>query len=666
MIMNPKGGVMNRAFYTGFFVALLALMFSSCTTAPRHPALKNAQLPDLIPLRHLVVNKETKFNYRISPDGRKLGWIAVKSGRLTIHLKQIDGDQVSTLTPAAPGNIFGFIWTPDSRRILYWQDQSGNENYHIYLADSDHPDQPAVDLTPFEKTRAGIHQIIRSDPDNVLITHNNRDRTAYDLYRANLKTREQTMLAQNPGDVLIWLTDDEGNLRGRVRKNDAEMRIFETFNAPDNTWKALMSLDLEDSLWILRFTAEGDAVWALSNRGRDRISLVRLDLANGDEKLVYEDPHVDLSGVFISYHTKEPLVAIAFPNFQKLHFFDPEIEEDARIFLDQAHVALDLNSADYEERLLTVAAYTDKGYEYYLFNRDTRQKVLLHRNPVSKYEDSLTSVQPVSFKSRDGLTIHAYLTLPQGTPGRELPMVLLVHGGPWARDYWGYNSTVQFLANRGYAVLQINYRGSTGYGRAFKEAAVGEFAGKMHTDLIDGVDWAVAQGIADPQKIAIFGFSYGGYATLVGLTFTPEIFACGVDVFGISNLVTFTKSVPQYWKNWMPYWYKYVGNPINPEDITRMESKSPLFRVDQINRPLLIVQGANDARVKQQESDQIVSAMHQAGKEVEYILFQNEGHSIRNWQNRIIFYRKLEDFLARHMGGRSAGFDLYEFAITEK
>ena len=657
---------MNRVFYAGFFVTLLVLVFSSCTTAPKHPALESAQLPDLIPLRHLVVNKETKFNYRISPDGRKLGWIAVKSGRLTIHLKQIDEDKVSALTPAAPGNIFGFIWTPDSRRILYWQDQSGNENYHIYLADSDHPDQPAVDLTPFEKTRAGIHQIIRTDPDNVLITHNNRYSTAYDLYRVNLKTREQTMLAQNPGDVLIWLTDDEGNLRARVRKNNEELRIFETFNAPKNTWKALMSLDLEDSLWILRFTAEGDTVWALSNRGRDRISLVRMDLASGDEKLVYEDPQVDLSGVFISYHTKEPLVAIAFPNYQKLHFFNPEIEEDARIFLDQDHVALNLNSADYEERLLTVAAYTDKDYEYYLFNRDTRQKVLLHRNPVSKYQDSLTSVQPVSFKSRDGLTIHAYLTLPQGTPGRGLPMVLLVHGGPWARDYWGYSSTVQFLANRGYAVLQINYRGSTGYGRAFKEAAVGEFAGKMHTDLIDGVDWAVAQGIADPQKIAIFGFSYGGYATLVGLTFTPETFACGVDVFGISNLVTFTQSVPQYWKNWMPYWYKYVGNPINPADITRMESKSPLFRVDQINRPLLIVQGANDARVKQQESDQIVDAMRKAGKEVKYILFPNEGHSIRNWQNRVIFYRKLEDFLARHLGGRSGGFDLYEFAITEK
>ena len=658
--------MMKRPLYSGLFFMIFVLLLNGCATTANHPTLKGSQLPDLIPLRHLVVNRETSFNYRISPDGLKLGWIAVKGEILTVHLKQIGSDKVTTLSPAVPGSIFGFIWTPDSHRLLYWQDQSGNENYHIYLADSDHPDQPAVDLTPFENTRAGIHQIVRTDPDNVLITHNNRDRTAYDLYRVNLKTREQTMLDQNPGDVLIWLTDDEGNLRARVRKNDEEMRIFEIFNDPENTWKALMSLDLEDSLWILSFTAEGDSVWALSNRGRDRASLVRMDLATGDEKLVYEDPQVDLSGAFISYHTKEPLVAIAFPNYQKLHFFDPEIEEDARIFLDQDRVALDLNSADYEERLLTVAAYTDKGYEYYLFNRDTRQKVLLHRNPVSKYQHSLASAQPVSFKSRDGLTIHGYLTLPQGTPGKELPMVLLVHGGPWARDYWGYSSTVQLLANRGYAVLQINYRGSTGYGRAFKEAAVGEFAGKMHTDLIDGVDWAISQGIADPQKIAIFGFSYGGYATLVGLTFTPETFACGVDVFGVSNLVTFTQSVPQYWKNWMPLWYKYAGNPDALEDRRRMKAQSPLFRVDQIQRPLLIVQGANDARVKQQESDQIVEAMRKAGKDVEYIIFKNEGHSLRNWQNRIVFYRKLEDFMADHLEGRSAGFDLYEIAINSR
>jgi dipeptidyl aminopeptidase/acylaminoacyl peptidase len=488
----------------------------------------------------------------------------------------------------------------------------------------------------------------------------------YDLYRINLNTHKQTLVAQNPGDVLGWVTDDEGNLRARLRKKTKEISSLEILKPSENTWKALIALDLEDFLQVLSFTADRQVVWALSNRGRDRISLVLMDFATGKEELVYEDPHVDLSAAIISYQTKKPLLAVAFPDYQKLHFFDPQAEEDARIFLDQLPLTLYLNSADYEERLFTITTYTDKSNEYYLLDRDTRQKILLHRNPILKYQHSLSTVKPISFKSRDGLTIRGYLTLPKGTLGKGLPMVLYVHGGPWRRDYWIYSRTVQFLANRGYAVLQINYRGSTGYGRAFKEASRGEFAGKMHADLIDGVDWAVAKGIADPQKIAIFGASYGGYATLVGLTFTPDNFACGVDVFGISNLITFMQSVPKYWKNWMPYWYKYVGDPDDPEDQGRMKVKSPLFHVDQIKRPLLIVQGANDARVKQQESDQIVAAMRKANKEVEYILFENEGHSIRNWQNRLIFYRKLEDFLAEHLGGRSAGFDYYELGITRR
>ena len=250
-----------------------------------------------------------------------------------------------------------------------------------------------------------------------------------------------------------------------------------------------------------------------------------------------------------------------------------------------------------------------------------------------------------------------------------LPMVLLVHGGPWARDYWDYvykykGTTVQFLANRGYAVLQINYRGSKGYGKRFRKAAAGEFAGKMHTDLIDGVEWAIGKGIADPKKIAIFGASYGGYATLVGLTFTPDIFTCGVDMYGISNLVSWIKSIPKYWKPFMSLrWYRYVGHPDSPEDRREMESRSPLFHVDRIRRPLLIAQGANDPRVPQQESDQIVAAMRKAGKEVEYILFPDEGHSIRHWKNRLVFYRKVEDFLAKHLGGRSAGFDYYELGF---
>ena len=368
----------------------------------------------------------------------------------------------------------------------------------------------------------------------------------------------------------------------------------------------------------------------------------------------------------MSQITKAPLIAASFPDYPKLHFFDPTVEADAMVLRDQTPMGMRIQSADHDERIVTVATYTDKGSAHHLYFRDTQKKVLLSSDPIFRYRDVLATMKPISYKSRDGLKIHGYLTTLNGTFGKPVPMVLFVHGGPWVRDYWGYRSTAQFLANRGYAVLQINYRGSTGYGRTFKEAAKGEFAGKMHTDLIDGVRWAISQGIADPDKIAIYGHSYGGYAALVGLTFTPDVFACGVDVVGISNLISFTKAVPKYWKIWMPYWYRYVGNPNKPEDRRKMKSKSPLFHVDRIKRPLLIVQGENDPRVKRQESDQIVAALNKAGKTVEYILFEDEGHSIRNWQNRLIFYRRLEDFFAEHLGGMSAGFDLYELGISRK
>jgi dipeptidyl aminopeptidase/acylaminoacyl peptidase len=265
-------------------------------------------------------------------------------------------------------------------------------------------------------------------------------------------------------------------------------------------------------------------------------------------------------------------------------------------------------------------------------------------------------MKPISFKSRDNLNIHGYLTVPKGTSGENLPMVLLVHGGPWNRDRWGYNPMVQFLANRGYAVLQINFRGSSGYGHNFLEAGADEWAGKMHNDLIDGVRWAIDEGVANPEKIAIMGSSYGGYAALVGLAFTPERFACGVDVFGPSNLVTLLESSPKYWKFGMSMMYRHIGNPNNPEDRRTMEAKSPLFHVDKITKPLLIVQGGKDVRVTVKESEQIVAAVRKAGKDVKYIFFDNEGHGIRSWSNMLHYLSKLESFLAKHLGGRKSFF----------
>jgi dipeptidyl aminopeptidase/acylaminoacyl peptidase len=648
---------------SAWFVFILFVL-TSCAIAPKHPALQDAKVDELIPLRHFFINKETQFGFKVSPDGKKLGWIAVEKRRLTIHIKTIGEAAVKTVRKAGKESIFGFNWSADGRRILFRQDRDGDENYHIYMVSSDDPQQKPIDLTPYKDSRAGIHQIIRNDPDNILATHNSRDKRLFDLYRINLTTRKQTLVAQNPGKVLGWITDDDGNLRARVRRSVNRKRIVDRYMPQDNTWKYFLTLDFEDRLNILSFPTDKEEIWALSNRDRDRIGLVRLNIETGAEKLVYEDPKGDVGYVVMSQVKKAPLLAASFPDYQKLHFFDPTVKADIIAIKNHTPMGIRIQSADRRERIATVSTYTDKGDATYLFFRDTKEKMLLSRNPIYRYRDRLAIMRPISFMSRDGLEIHGYITTPSYASDKPAPMVVFVHGGPWARDYWGYRSTVQFLANRGYVVLQINYRGSTGYGRMFKEAAKGEFAGKMHTDLIDGVQWAISEGIADPDKIAIYGHSYGGYATLVGLTFTPDVFACGVDAVGISNLISFTKSVPKYWRIWMPYWYRYVGNPNNPGDLQKMRAKSPLFHVDRIKRPLLIAQGANDPRVTQQESDQIVAALNEAGKTVEYILFEDEGHGIRKWQNRLIFYRRLEDFFAEHLGGMSAGFDLYELGIS--
>jgi len=654
---------MKKRTFWAIFLFLVVLLINSCATAPSHPALQESDLPKLIPLRKLFVNVETAFGYKISPDGKKLGWIAVKNRKLTVHFKILGKEDITILDTHSPQNVFGFAWMPDSRKLLFWQDREGNENYHIFLADIEHPKQKPVDLTPFENTRAGIHRIIREDPENILVSHNQRDQKYFDLYRININTGRQTLIAENPGDILSWITGDDGALRARIRKNSSGNRFLE-LNEPDTKiWKIILTWGWESFVRFQSFTADNRGMWILSNIDRDKTALVKLNLDTGEETVVYEDPRVDLGWVLISYKSKQPLIAASFPDYQKLHFFDPNIRSESPPFMKQHPSGIAVMSSDYHERLVTLVVYTDKSADHYLYNRKTREMERLSSNPISAYADRLSTVKPIAFKSRDGLQLHGYLTLPKGSSGRNLPLVLLVHGGPWARDYWGYRDINQFLANRGYAVLQVNYRGSTGYGRDFKEAAIGEFAGKMHTDLVDGVNWAIAKGIADPEKIGIFGFSYGGYATLVGMTFTPDIFACGVDVFGISNLVSFSKTVPRYWKIWMPHWHKYLGNPDKPEDRKVMEAKSPLFKVDRIKRPLLIVQGANDPRVNQQESEQMVSALKNAGKEVEYILFPDEGHSIRKWQNRLVFFRTLEDFLAKHLGGRSAGFDFYELGL---
>ncbi len=640
----------------GVIFLLAGLLPLACTTPAPVPApAAGADPPRLIPLGSFFANREANWGYRVSPDGTRLGWIASHLGRSTIFFKRIGTDAVGIVDTHSQRSVRSFTWTRDSRRVLYLQDRDGDENQHVYLADTERPEAAPRDLTPWPGALSWLERVVRSDPEHVVIGSNRRDRVVFDLYRVSLNTAEATLLAENPGDVVAWITDWDGRPRARLRHLEPDARALEVRWA--GIWRRLQTFDLEEfDVRLLGVTPDDRGLWLLSSRGHDRRSLVRIDLETGAESLVHAHPRVDLEGVTLSERTRSPLAAAAVPDYPQTRIFDAGLAAEVAGLLRAMPTGLNILSLDADERRATVELYTDRGYEAYLLERGSGRPVLLGRSASLAFADALATVEPVSFTARDGLSLHGYLTRPPGfsAPG---PMVLLVHGGHWSRDYWGYDPVVQFLANRGYAVLQVNYRGSTGYGRRFMELAIGEYAGKMHDDLIDGVRWAVERGIADPARIAISGGSYGGYATLVGLTFTPDVFACGVAVVGMSNLVTLYENMPPYWKfSFAPRFRKYVGDPSRPEDRRRLEDKSPLFRADRVQRPVLIIHGANDARVKLAESEQMVAALKAAGKDVRFVVLGDEGHlrSYGNWRNSMRHYGEMERFLAACLGGRAS------------
>ncbi|MGH7278222.1 MAG: alpha/beta hydrolase family protein, partial [Candidatus Rokuibacteriota bacterium] len=489
--------------------------------------------------------------------------------------------------------------------------------HHVYLASVDAPDARPVDLTPWEGATSWVHRVVRSHPERIVIASNRRDRAVFDLYRLSLTTREATLIAENPGEVTDWLTDRQGRPRARLRQPTPTQLDLEV--ARGEEWARRQRFDIEEfDTRMLGVTPDDTGLWLLSGRDRERRALVRVDLASGAEMVVYEHPDVDVDWVTLDRVTQEPVAAFAMPDYPVRHFFRQELAAAVAPLAQPSPLGLWILSLDDSGRRATVERFTDRGAEYFLVEAG-RTPVRLGRSISMAFAEQLGTTEPVTIRARDGVRLPGYLTRPPGyrAPG---PLVLHVHGGHWARDRWGYTSPIQFLANRGYAVLQVNYRGSTGYGRRFKELAVGEYAGKMHEDLIDGVRWAVAAGLADPARVAIYGGSYGGYSALVGMTFTPDVFACGVSAVGMSNLVTLLENAPPHWKLWMPLFHKYVGDPRRPEDRARLEAKSPLFRAKDALRPILIIHGAQDQRVKLRESEQMVEALQREGKDVRFVV----------------------------------------------
>lgn len=609
-------------------------------------------LPPLIPLHQLFDNPE-RAGARLSPDGRTISYLAPRDGVLNIFVRSRDGDHDRPVTDDRDRGVRSYFWSRDGRYILFVQDQGGNENYRVYAVDPSHPDR-VRDLTPFDGVRAGIVAAPRATPRHVLVSLNLRDRSVFDVYRLSLSTGRLLMAARNPGDVIGWTADRTGALRAAYAQTpdgDYEIRVRDDENAP---WRSVASFANEDKGYVFGFTPDGGSLWIGTARDADLIRLVRLDVATGEQTVVDEDAEADLSGPVTSDRTGELLAAFYVRDRTEVHPFDERFARDWEAVrrLHPGDPVITGQDADESSWIVAFDDDRDPGGTY-LFDRGTGESRFLYRSRPWLDPEVLAPMTPVRITSRDGLTLHSYLTLPVGVDHRSLPLVLVVHGGPWSRNAWGYDAEAQFLANRGYAVLQVNYRGSTGFGKAFTHAAEREFAGKMHDDLIDAVNWAVAEGYADPARIGIYGGSYGGYAALVGVTFTPDVFAAAVSYVGPSSLVTLARSFPAYWRPLLAStWFRYVGDPEDPDDLADMERRSPLNHVDRITTPLLVIQGANDPRVTKQESDQIVAALRGRGVDVEYIVKHDEGHGFVKPENRMDAYGAIERFFARHLGGR--------------
>ncbi len=605
-------------------------------------------MAELIPRDMLFGNPEKAAPF-ISPDGTRIAYLAPHEGTLSVWARTIgrDDDRVVATDPARP--IRTAFWTPDGTRVLYVQDAAGNENFHLFAADPGGGAAP-VDLTPYEGCLVLVQSVNLDRPDMILILMNRRDPQFFDVYRLDPRTGETTLDTENPGGVSSFADDAQMIVRGGVIQHaDASCEII-VRDAATAPWRTLTRFEADDGTpQLVGFTPDGAALLVITSAGANAARVVSFDLASGARTVVAGDPEYDVSHVVVSPRTKAPIAASIVRERTAWTVLDPDYAADFAALAAQVPGDVGLESTDRDDRIWLVSSTVDTGsLSFWTYDRraHSAQKIFSMRPELDRC--TLASMTPVSYPARDGLTIHGYLTTPAGVPAWALPAVVLVHGGPWARDNWGFNPFVQWLANRGYAVLQPNFRGSTGYGKAHLNAGDREWAGAMHTDLLDAKDWLIARGIADPRRVGIVGGSYGGYATLAALAFAPDAFACGVDLVGPSNLNTLLASIPPYWETLRATFTRRMGD--SEEFLT---AQSPLYKADVIRVPLLIGQGANDPRVKIAESDQIVAAMRRNGQPVTYVVFEDEGHGFARPENNQRFNAALEAFLAPHLGGRA-------------
>lgn len=630
-----------------FVLILLVVLMAACKNSGETKEVTVAP-PPIITVEDFFKNSEQR-TFRISPDGSHMAYLAPYNNRMNIHVRNMETDSINRVTSVVDRDIAGYFWA-NNDRLVYIKDEGGNENFHLFSVSKVGDNE--IDLTPFDGVRAQIIDDLENNEEEMIVGLNNRNPQVFDPYRIDINSGEMELLYENPGNITGWGTDHDGKLRVAYVTNGVDTSILYRETEADE-FNEVITTDFKQTLSPQFFDFDnGSIVYALSNLGRDKLAVVKYDLKENKEvEEIYINNEVDVNGISFSDYRKV-LTSISYID-SKLNrkYLDEQTEQlfsklDNDIGTDNEYYITSSNKA--EDKFLIYAGNDKSRGSYYFYDQETDE--LDHIADLSPWlnPDHLASMEPISYTSRDGLKIHGYLTLPVGREAKNLPVVIHPHGGPWGRDTWGYNSGVQLLANRGYAVLQMNFRGSTGYGKEFWKISFKQWGQAMQDDVTDGVTWLIDQGIADPDRIAIYGGSYGGYATLAGITNTPDLYAAAVDYVGVSNLFTFMETIPPYWEPYKKMLYEMVGDP-NTKDSIMMKANSPVFHVDKIKAALFVAQGANDPRVAQDESDQMVEALEKNGVIVQYMLKENEGHGFRNEENRFDFYRAMTEFLEKNL-----------------
>ncbi len=610
---------------------------------------REGKKPPLIPMENFFRNP-VKSAFKLSPDGSQLAFMQPWQKRMNVYVQKIDHDDAMRISASAERDIKWYFWA-NNNRIIYLKDTGGDLNYRMYAVDSD--GKNLTELTPFENVRTILINQLEDNPDEMIIGMNKRDPSLFDAYRININSGEMKMIAENPGNVIGWWTDWDGRLRLVMTADGTNTALLYRKNE-NEPFEKLLETNFREMIEPVIFTFDNEMFYAVSNIGRDKLYVVRYDPeTNSEVEVLYQHPEVDVYKLLISKKRRKIIGVVFHTDRRQFHFFDDQrkqLQKALQRRLPDYELSV-VNMSDDENKVLIQTSADKTRGAYYFYNRETDElKKLVEMSPWLK-EEEMAEMQSIRYLSRDSLVIRGYLTLPKGSTGQNLPLVVKAHGGFSSRDYWGFDPEVQFLANRGYAVLQINFRGSFGFGRDFWQAGFKEFGKKIENDIVDGVRWLIDQKIADPERIAIFGTSVGGYHALAGVTFSPDLYAAGIDYLGICNLLSFLKDLPPHYEPFRDMYYAVMGNP--EKDKAYLKSVSPYFHVDQIKAPLLIARGANDPLIDISESDTFVEKLRDNNIPVQYIVKENEGHGFMNEENRFDLYKAMETFLANHLGGRA-------------